>query len=113
MWLTRWFQPQRAMTYIKATTPRDEFETAFEGMWQALWGRNEQISDPKVLAQVLSRTFPAERVKSIMTAAASPEYKQKLNESTQTALDRGAFGAPWFWVRNSTGQEEPFFGSDR
>lgn len=93
--------------------PREEFEAAFEEMWQALWGRNEQISDPKVLTQVLSRIFPPDRIESIMMSAASTEYKQKLNENTQKALDRGAFGAPWFWVRNSAGQEEPFFGSDR
>lgn len=28
-------------------------------------------------------------------------------------LGKGAFGSPWFWVRNGEGKEEPFFGSDR
>jgi hypothetical protein len=26
---------------------------------------------------------------------------------------QGAFGCPWFWVTNSEGKSEPFFGSDR
>jgi glutathione S-transferase kappa 1 len=33
--------------------------------------------------------------------------------NTQKVLDQGAFGAPWMWVRNTAGREEPFFGSDR
>ena len=33
--------------------------------------------------------------------------------NTQKVLDQGAFGAPWMWVRNEEGKEEPFFGSDR
>lgn len=28
-------------------------------------------------------------------------------------LELGAFGAPWMWVKNGEGKEEPFFGSDR
>lgn len=48
-----------------------------------------------------------------MTAAETKEWKDKLLANTQEALDQGAFGAPWFWVRNAEGKEEPFFGSDR
>lgn len=101
------------MGYIKDSFSRAEFEAAFKEMWHALWTRNENISDSKVLAGVLSTMFNAQQTKDILTAASSPKYKQRLNDSTQTALERGAFGAPWFWVRNAEGKEEPFFGSDR
>lgn len=54
-------------------------------------------------------------------------WKEALTAKTQEALDRGAFGAPFFWVVKTDdtdadvdvdGQgkvvgEEPFFGSDR
>jgi hypothetical protein len=36
-----------------------------------------------------------------------------LTANTKEALDKGAFGVPWFWVRNAEGKEEPFIGSDR
>lgn len=32
---------------------------------------------------------------------------------TEKVLGLGAFGSPWFWVRNAKGEQEPFFGSDR
>ena len=49
----------------------------------------------------------------ILKAAGEKEWKDKLLANTQKALDLGDFGAPWFWVRNGEGKEEPFFGSDR
>ena len=48
-----------------------------------------------------------------MKAAEEKEWKQKLLANTKKVLDQGAFGAPWIWVRNGEGKEEPFFGSDR
>lgn len=46
------------------------------------------------------------------------KWKEELTAKTQEALERGAFGAPFFWVvrddgRGKTVTEEPFFGSDR
>lgn len=59
------------------------------------------------------KLFSAKEVDEIMAAAETKEWKDKLLANTQEALDKGAFGAPWFWVRNAEGREEPFFGSDR
>lgn len=75
---------------------------------------NIDISKPEHLGQLLkSRGYSDAEVKDILAAASSPEYKEALTSNTQKALDLGAYGAPWFWVRNSEGKEEPFFGSDR
>lgn len=50
----------------------------------------------------------------ILTAAANPEIKAQLAANTEKVVkEQGAFGCPWFWVRNAQGKEEPFFGSDR
>jgi len=54
-----------------------------------------------------------EDVKGIIAAAQTQDVKDLLTQATQEALDRDAFGAPWLWVRNDAGEEEPFFGSDR
>jgi len=57
--------------------------------------------------------FSGDQVHEIMEAIKTQEVKDLLKQTTQEALDRGAYGAPWLWVRNSSGVEEPFFGSDR
>jgi glutathione S-transferase kappa 1 len=48
-----------------------------------------------------------------MRKATEKEWKGTLTSNTKTALDKGAFGAPWIWVTNAQGVAEPFFGSDR
>ena len=76
--------------------------------------KNIDISKPEQLAKLFqSNGYSDSEIKQIFEAASSPEYKQALTANTQIALDKGAYGAPWFWVRNSEGKEEPFFGSDR
>lgn len=78
-----------------------------------MWEHEIDVSNPELLAQVLSKSFPEQQVREILEKANSPEFKQALNDNTKEALERGAFGCPWYWVRNSKGDEEPFFGSDR
>ena len=101
------------MSFTKATFPSPLYESAFAELWVAMWEQGFDVSKPEVLAQVLGRHFSATDVKRILEAASTPEWKQKLADNTQRALEKGAFGAPWFWVRNGEGREEPFFGSDR
>ena len=43
----------------------------------------------------------------------SDEIGVALERNTREAHKRGAYGAPWFWMRNYRGEEEPIFGSDR
>lgn len=106
-------QPQRAMVFTKASFPRDRYEAAFQELWHAMWEQGHDVSKPDLLADVLARHFQPAEVRRILEAAGEPVWKQKLLDNTQRALERGAFGAPWFWVRNGKGEEEPFFGSDR
>jgi glutathione S-transferase kappa 1 len=101
------------MVFAKATFSRQLYESAFQELWIAMWEQGFDVSKPEVLAKVLARHFSNDDVKRVMAAANTPEWKQKLSDNTKRALDKGAFGAPWFWVRNGEGKEEPFFGSDR
>lgn len=65
------------------------------------------------MSRALSEHFGEDEVKDVLEAASRPHYKQALTDNTQRAIELGAFGAPFFWVRNREGYEEPFFGSDR
>ena len=78
-----------------------------------MWEGGEDVSKPEVLAKVLQQQFSQDEAQNVMASAHSAPYKQRLNDNTKEALDRGAFGCPWFFVQNSKGEEEPFFGSDR
>lgn len=71
------------------------------------------ISKPDQMAEALARHFSPDEVKQILTAANTLEYKQKLKDKTNFLVEQGAFGAPWYFVRNAEGKVEPFFGSDR
>ncbi|KAI8938014.1 hypothetical protein NX059_005687 [Plenodomus lindquistii] len=104
--------PQRALGYIKEVYP-EKLAKVFLSYWVEMWENGIDLSKPDLLITVLRQNFTDAEVKTIMEKANSPEYKQLLNDKTKEALDHGAFGAPWFYVRNSKGQEEPFFGSDR
>jgi glutathione S-transferase kappa 1 len=126
-----WEQPQRALTYIKHTYPSTQFENTFGLYWQWFLYKHRDISKPDVLRELLSSPeagFSREQTEEILTAAMTDKrWKEALTAKTQEALDRGAFGAPFFWVVKTDdtdadvdvhGQgkvvgEEPFFGSDR
>ncbi|KAL2382549.1 hypothetical protein RJZ90_003166 [Blastomyces dermatitidis] len=106
--------PQRVATYIKANYPRDRFEKTFLLYWTYMFYRQIDLSKPEnVIALLHEEKYSDAQIEAIMKAAQSPEGKQALTDRTKEALDRGAFGAPWYWVTNAEGKAEPFFGSDR
>jgi 2-hydroxychromene-2-carboxylate isomerase len=104
--------PQRVLVYIKAQHSQGFIET-FLDIFTEMWQKGVDVSKPELLRKVLERRFSHSQAQDIMSQANSPAYKQALNDNTKEALDRGAFGCPWYWVTNAKGQEEPFFGSDR
>lgn len=108
--------PLRALHYIKSHHPREKYHAALEHLFHKFWTPpNLNLSQADVLAGVLAdyKGFSPEECKMILEGARSQEMKDALTRSTQSALDKGAFGAPWLWVRNDKGVAEPFFGSDR
>lgn len=80
---------------------------------KSVWENNEDTGKPEILRKVLGKTFDAPEADTIAAAAGQQKWKAKLTETTKEALDKGAYGAPWFWVRSLNGEEGPFFGSDR
>jgi hypothetical protein len=123
--------PLRALSFIKSRYPKDTFETVFLYLFHCFWSPpNLNLSDPANLTKALLEVragfrgkdaqgegtallFNLQEVHAILQATHNKDIKDQLRDTTQQALDRGAFGAPWIWVTNSAGKSEPFFGSDR
>ncbi|KAI0180005.1 thioredoxin-like protein [Hypoxylon sp. FL1284] len=114
--------PMRALHHVKTRHPAAAYEAAWRRLLRAFWVLHRPPNTPEALAAALSSAgesgeaspFTADEVRDIVAAAASAECKDALRRTTDEALGRGAFGAPWLWVTNgATGRSEPFFGSDR
>jgi len=107
--------PQRAMCYIKSTFSSDNFEKTLLALFHSMWEDHVNITQPEPFTQTLKQTklFSDEEITGILNAASENKWKDILLRNTGKVLEQGAFGAPWMWVKNDEGGEEPFFGSDR
>ena len=103
------------MLYVKDNYTREQFEKAFEFLWDYSFDPNYHIdiSKPENMAKWLAETLPKEDIPKILEAAKKPKYKDLLSAQTKKAVELGAFGAPFFWLTNDQGVSEPLFGSDR
>jgi 2-hydroxychromene-2-carboxylate isomerase len=82
------------------------FAQYHRAIYDAFWRDGLNLGDPAVVREVLGRAgLDPERI-----AAASEEHavKDALRVSTETAVARGAFGAPTFFVG-----DQMFWGNDR
>ena len=73
---------------------------------RAMWEEGLKMDDPEVIATFLSANGfdgPA-----LLAHTQEPEIKVKLAQNTETAVARGVFGIPTFFVGG-----EMFFGKDR
>ena len=101
------------MIVVKERHSQEVFERVFLDEWKYSWVTHLDISKIENLTKLLSEHFDDAEVKEILRLMATKEYKDRLTANTKTALDQGAFGAPWFWLTNDIGESEPLFGSDR
>ena len=77
-------------------------EAAFRGMWET----QKKMDDPEVMAAVLADAgLDAVR---LVARSKDEDVKARLLKNTETAVARGVFGSPSFFVG-----EELFFGKDR
>ena len=91
-----------------ATAVRDEdvYQPVIECFFTAIWEDAKKMDEPDVIADALNQAgLPAAELTDLSTV---PENKQALIQLTETAVSRGAFGAPSFLVG-----EELFFGKDK
>ena len=83
-----------------------QFETYIEAVFCAMWEDQQQVGDPEVLAQVLTKA--GLDAQALLDLSQTPDIKAKLGDNTQAAYDRGAFGIPTFFVG-----DEIYFGKDQ
>ncbi|TQN71325.1 Glutathione s-transferase kappa 2, partial [Colletotrichum shisoi] len=117
----------RVLHVIKSSYPEAVYRTAWHWLLHCFWEPPSlNLTKPDVLDQALAdtpakypqgdaggRLFSEAEVRKILEGAATQEAKDAVKARTQEAVERGAFGAPWFWAVNDAGMGEPFFGSDR
>ncbi|OYX57279.1 MAG: disulfide bond formation protein DsbA [Brevundimonas subvibrioides] len=95
-----------AMRGLCACEPGDEFDRYLDAVLAGFWERGLPMGDPAVLASVLTEAgLDAER---LIALAQTDAVKAKLADNTAAAVERGAFGAPTFFVG-----DEMFFGKER
>lgn len=95
--------PMRAAMAAQAAGVHDIY---YPAVFKAIWEDDKDISQPDVLAQVL--TGAGLDGEDLVAATQTPEIKQALMEATQSCVDRGAFGLPTFFLG-----DEIYFGKDR
>lgn len=82
------------------------FETFHAAVFRAFWAEGQGVGDLRIFASVLAAAgLDAER---LLAASLDPGVKAELRETTEEAVERGAFGAPTFFL-----EDEMFFGADR
>jgi 2-hydroxychromene-2-carboxylate isomerase len=82
------------------------FEKYVEAAFHHMWREPKKMDDPEVAAKALSASG-LDGAK-LLTRAQDAAVKTKLIENTQSAVERGAFGSPTFFVGN-----EMFFGKEQ
>ena len=77
-----------------------------DGIFDGMWISDKNMNEPEVVGAIVAAAGvePSE----FMQVIADPKVKQKLIETTKEAEDRGAFGAPTFFVG-----DQMFWGQDR
>jgi 2-hydroxychromene-2-carboxylate isomerase len=82
------------------------FEQYVEAAFHHMWVEPKKMDDPAVAAQAL--TASGLDAAKLFARAQDPDVKAKLIENTQSAVGRGAFGSPTFFVG-----KEMFFGKEQ
>ncbi len=82
------------------------FEKYVEAAFHHMWVEPKKMDDPEVAAKAFSAS--GLDAAKLFARAQEPEVKAKLIENTQSAVERGAFGSPTFFVG-----KEIFFGKEQ
>ncbi|MEX3008236.1 2-hydroxychromene-2-carboxylate isomerase [Hoeflea sp. TYP-13] len=84
----------------------DVLNPYMESMFAGAWANDDDISDPKVVMELMDNAgLPAQEIANMVQDQA---IKDELRANTEEAVERGAFGAPTFFVNG-----EMHWGQDR
>ncbi|PWR21297.1 2-hydroxychromene-2-carboxylate isomerase [Zavarzinia aquatilis] len=76
-------------------------------LFEAYWGRLEDISQDEVIVPVLDEVGLERR--AFFDKINSPDYKARLRDNTEELIARGGFGSPTMFVDGA----DMYFGNDR
>ncbi|WP_213735875.1 DsbA family protein [Bradyrhizobium sp. dw_411] len=82
------------------------FEKYIDAAFHHMWDEPKKMDDPEVAAKAF--TASGLDAAKLLARAQDPDVKAKLIENTQSAVERGAFGSPTFFVG-----KEMFFGKEQ
>jgi len=82
------------------------FEKYVEAAFHHMWVEPKKMDDPEVAAKAFSAS--GLDAAKLFARSQKPEIKARLIENTQSAVERGAFGSPTFFVG-----KEMFFGKEQ
>jgi 2-hydroxychromene-2-carboxylate isomerase len=103
------FFPINTLNLMRAAIAA-QFEGVFEkyvaAAFHHMWEEPKKMDDPEVAAKAL--TASGLDAAKLFARAGDPDVKAKLIENTQSAVERGAFGSPTFFVG-----KEMFFGKEQ
>lgn len=103
------FFPVNTLTLMRAAVAA-RFENVFdryvEAAFHHMWVEPKKMDDPEVAAKALASSgLDAAR---LLARSQDADVKARLIENTQSAVERGAFGSPTFFVG-----KEMFFGKEQ
>jgi len=101
--------PQNTLGALRLTVAAQRsgtFAPVHQGLFDAAWVHDRDLGDPAELAEIVTTAgFDAEE---LLAGVADQSIKDELRANTEEAVERGAFGAPTFFVG-----DQMFFGNDR
>ena len=92
----------KALRLALVAQKRGTFEAVHQPLFDAMWVHEKDLSDEDVLAEIAAKAAVS------MSDIEDVAIKDELQANTEEAVDRGAFGAPTFFVG-----DQMFFGNDR
>ncbi|WP_142848578.1 2-hydroxychromene-2-carboxylate isomerase [Telmatospirillum sp. J64-1] len=95
----------RGFYWIASTDP-DRAKAFAKRVYHAAFGEGRPMDKPEVVVPEAEALGIARD--DFLAAVTAPVWKDRLKAETERALERGAYGSPFFFV-----DDEPFWGNDR
>jgi len=104
-------QAQRLLTSVAKRHPA-YLQALSDELFMRIWSQDVDVSSVESLTQACKNAGLLEGCDELVASCKSQEVKDKLKETTQQALDYGAFGLPTYVAHLEDGPNV-MFGSDR
>lgn len=106
-------QTQRALCALELLSPQ-HLPAAIDALYNAYWVTegDTDINSPAAIHSILKPVLGDELAGKVMARIGDADVKKRLLENTEWAVEKGAFGLPWYICTNGKGKEEVYWGFD-